>query len=255
MIMTVRQHLLKISHYIRILRNMIAATPIDSIHLHTARRPSFFSWSKFQITQHLAAPFRRARPLSLRFLSLRGLLHAFRSSKTVDTSSPVLNQVLKGREASYCVLKSLTPCVFQAKVEGSSVLYVQLDDPNFQPMLTRLRVAIKIPPEEAIYPFLDEKNAYTHRSIRNSPYIRPLREYIDDPNNPCLVFEWMDNTLWETKDEPMEHKVGIFKIVAKSCLLGLLAVQKMNSHNQYCHAGEASVSRKQCDLVLTLYSI
>ena len=129
------------------------------------------------------------------------------------------------------------------KVEGSSDSYVQLDDPNFQPMLTRLRVAIKIPPEEAIYPFLDEKTRIRTAQSVIPLNIRSLREYIDDPNNPCLVFEWMDNTLWETKDEPMEHKVGIFKIVVKSCLLGLLAVQKMNSHNQYCHAGEASVSR------------
>ena len=110
-------------------------------------------------------------------------------------------------------------------------------------MLTRLRVAIKTPPAETVDSFLDEVNVYTYPSICTSPYIRSLRKYVEDPNNRCLVLEWMDNTLWENKDEPVEHKVGVFKIVAKSCLLGLLALQKMDSHDQYCHAGEASVFR------------
>ena len=148
----------------------------------------------------------RALPLSLRFVSLCGLLRAFRSSKTSNTSNPVLKQVLKGRK-SYRVLKSLTPCVFQAKVEGGSDLYIQLNDPNFYANTsqgcnknTSSRNCGSVPRRGEV-----AERVYVPLNL----YL----EYIENPNNRCLVLEWMDNTLWETKDEPMEDKVGVFKIV------------------------------------------
>jgi hypothetical protein len=104
--------------------------------------------------------------------------------------------------------------------------------------LMRVRVAIKIPPEQA-YLFNDERNTYSWRPIKTSPHIRSLYEYIDDEANRCLVFEWMDRTLWDAKDESIAQKKYAFKTVATSCLKGLLAFQKMDGENDYCHAGES----------------
>ncbi|KAF2664008.1 kinase-like protein [Microthyrium microscopicum] len=130
----------------------------------------------------------------------------------------LLNQVVKGSKGSYRLIKSLTPHVFQAKVEGTTDL-----------------AAIKIPPANP-YLFNDEKNTYSWQTIKTCPHIRSLREFIDDESSQCLVFEWMDRTLWDAKDESTEQKMKAFKAVARSCLQGLLAFQKMDRVNDYCHA-------------------
>lgn len=74
--------------------------------------------------------------------------------------------------------------------------------------------------------------------IRNCPFIRSLREHIQDGENQCLVFEWMDHTLWDTKDESVQAKTRIFKTVAKSCLNGLRAFSDMDGQGASVHAGK-----------------
>ena len=104
---------------------------------------------------------------------------------------------------------------------------------------------IKIPPDYA-YLFHDERNSHSWRSIQTCTHIRSLREYIDDETSRCLVFEWMDRTLWDAKDESIECKLDAFKTVATSCLKGLLAFQKMDRENDYCHAGQFTSPSVYC---------
>jgi hypothetical protein len=105
-----------------------------------------------------------------------------------------------------------------------------------------LSVAIKTSPEHA-YLFNDEKATYSWRGIKTCAHIRSLHEYIDDETHKCLVFEWMDRTLWDSKNESIERKIDVFKTVAISCLKGLLAFQKMDGENDYCHAGQSTTSQ------------
>lgn len=127
-------------------------------------------------------------------------------------------------------------------------------------LITHLRIAIKISPDNP-YLFNDERNTYSWRSIRTCAHIRLLHEYIDNETSECLVFEWMDRTLWNAKDENIENKISIFKIVAISCLKGLLAFQKMDGENDYCHAGQFTIPRvyysdfNNTTLVLNLFHL
>lgn len=86
--------------------------------------------------------------------------------------------------------------------------------------------------------FLNEVETYQYECITKSPYIRSLREYINNGDGHCLVLEWMDNTLWETKKESTQAKAQVFTSVAKSCLEALAAFQDMDGTGQYIHAGE-----------------
>ncbi|KAI9730974.1 MAG: hypothetical protein M1834_005435 [Cirrosporium novae-zelandiae] len=109
----------------------------------------------------------------------------------------VLKRILKGRKGSYQVIKSLA---------------------------------------ENLKLFINEVNTYQYNCIAKSPYIRFLREYINNGESDCLVFEWMDSILWETKEENTQAKAKVFKTVAKSCLEALATFRDMDGTGQYIHA-------------------
>ncbi|KAG4444320.1 hypothetical protein IFR05_000194 [Cadophora sp. M221] len=131
------------------------------------------------------------------------LYEAIKSILFSIISRLALNQVVKGRQSSYQIAKSLAQNVFQANVVG-----------------THTSVVIKVAPDTSAL-FINEANTYQHSCIAKSPYIRSLREYINNGDSHCLVLEWMDNTLWETKEASIQAKVNVFKTVAKSCLEAL----------------------------------
>lgn len=95
---------------------------------------------------------------------------------------------------------------------------------------------MKTVPEDPLF-FINEANFYHYDCITRSPYIRALREYVNDSDGHFLVFEWMDNTLWETKEESIEAKVKVFRRIAKSCLKALAVFQDMDGNGPYVHAG------------------
>ncbi|KAE9976138.1 hypothetical protein EG328_002832 [Venturia inaequalis] len=84
--------------------------------------------------------------------------------------------------------------------------------------------------------FETESDTYEFDCIRNCLFIRSLRERIQDSENQCLVLEWMDHTLWDTKDESLQAKTRIFKTVARSCLNGLKAFSDMDGQGVSVHA-------------------
>jgi hypothetical protein len=149
----------------------------------------------------------------------------------------LLNQVLKGRKGFYRVIKSLAQNVYQANIEGTCTLSVLLSKLLRPRSLTQLSVVIKMAPE-AQNLFINEINTYQHDCITQSPYIRSLREYINNSDSHCLVLEWMDNTLWETKEASIQAKAKVFKTVAKSCLEALAVFRNMDGTGPYLHAGE-----------------
>ncbi|KAH9213192.1 kinase-like domain-containing protein, partial [Leptodontidium sp. 2 PMI_412] len=130
----------------------------------------------------------------------------------------VLNQVVKGRKGSYQAVKSLAQNIFQANVVG-----------------THTSVVLKVAPDTPTL-FINEANTYQYSCITRSPYIRSLREYINNDDSHCLVLEWMDNTLWETKEASTQAKSNVFKTVAKSCLEALAVFGDMDGTGQYVHA-------------------
>lgn len=152
-------------------------------------------------------------------------------------SQPVVNQLIKGQKGLYRVIRSLTQTVYHAKVEAtdmSSVLLLLRKRPRSTDVL---RVVLKIAPDHPKL-FVNEVKTYQYECITKSPYIRSLREYINNGDGHCLVLEWMDNTLWETKKESTQAKAQVFTTVAKSCLEALAVFQDMDGTGQYIHAGE-----------------
>lgn len=160
---------------------------------------------------------------------------------TARTSFPAmapfhLNQVVKGLKGSYQIIKTLKPNVFQAKIEDTSALSA-LSLLCLAHLLTKCSVSIKSPPSHNNVMFETESDTYEFDCIRNCLFIRSLRERIQDGENQCLVLEWMDNTLWDTKDESVQAKTRIFKTVARSCLNGLKAFSDMDGQGVSVHAG------------------
>jgi serine/threonine protein kinase len=97
-------------------------------------------------------------------------------------------------------------------------------------------IIIKTAPEHPEL-FLNEANTYQHDCIARSPYIRSQREYINTNECNCLILEWMDNTLWETKDASIEAKARVFTTVAKSCLEALAIFQDIDEVGECVHGG------------------
>ncbi|KAF1816012.1 hypothetical protein P152DRAFT_478616 [Eremomyces bilateralis CBS 781.70] len=72
--------------------------------------------------------------------------------------------------------------------------------------------------ETVILYFHSEALIYSFSSIAESPYIFQLLEEIEEPEKRCMLFEWMDTTLWDARTEPFDAKLKIFKSVARLCL-------------------------------------
>lgn len=78
---------------------------------------------------------------------------------------------------------------------------------------------------------------YEFPCIRSSPYIRAMREVIDNDEDKCMVFEWMDSDLWHIDSQ--RHRTGspLPKVVAKSVLNALLVLEDMEGQGPTVHTG------------------
>src|SRR5450432_1938330 len=86
--------------------------------------------------------------------------------------------------------------------------------------------------------FINEAKTYQYDCISRYQYIRSLCEYVNNGDNHYLALEWMDSTLWETKDKSNKSKANIFKTVAKSCLEALVAFRNIDGNGGCVHGGE-----------------
>lgn len=82
-----------------------------------------------------------------------------------------------------------------------------------------------------------EQNVYQFNCIRESPYIRAMRESIDNITDKCLVFEWMDSDLWSLRNFKQPPNSPLLKTVAKSTLNALSAFSDMDGQGPAVHTG------------------
>ena len=101
-------------------------------------------------------------------------------------------------------------------------------------LICLISVAVKTPPKEDSL-FLNEVDTYAYKSISVSPHIRALREYVNTESDHFLVFEWMEKTLWDTKNESVEAKLKVFKPIVRSSLKGLIAFENPDGFGPHCH--------------------
>ena len=66
-----------------------------------------------------------------------------------------------------------------------------------------------------------ETSIYDFKSVRDSPYIRELREVVDNGTDRCMIFEWMDTNLWGVHRQKRELGSSFVKLTAKSALEAL----------------------------------
>ena len=91
--------------------------------------------------------------------------------------------------------------------------------------------------------FEDERYLYGFEEIRQSPHIRSFLDFIDpanasenkvtnhidgsvDPQVPCLIFEWMDHTLWRLPSAPYRSNSVLPRIIARSVLSALALLKR-----------------------------
>jgi hypothetical protein len=85
-----------------------------------------------------------------------------------------------------------------------------------------------------------EVNCYEFRCIRNSPYIRSIREVIDNGTDQCMVFEWMDTDLWSLRARAQELGQPFLKVTAKSILEAVKVFSDMDGQGPVVHTGKVS---------------
>jgi hypothetical protein len=84
-----------------------------------------------------------------------------------------------------------------------------------------------------------EVGNYEFDCIKQSPYIRPMREVIDNTDK-CTIFEWMDSDIWSLRGKQGPPTSLLLKTVAKSVLGALVAFVDMDGQGLTTHTGKAS---------------
>ena len=83
-----------------------------------------------------------------------------------------------------------------------------------------------------------EVNCYEFQCIQNSPHIRSIREVIDNGEDQCMVFEWMDTDLWSLRARARELGQPFFKVAAKSILEAVRVFSDMDGQDPVVHTDE-----------------
>lgn len=100
---------------------------------------------------------------------------------------------------------------------------------------------VKTPGHPVLYS--REVNNYEFDCIKHSPYIRSMREVIDDTDQ-CMVFEWMDSDIWSLRRKQGPPNSLLLKTVARSVLGALVAFVDMDGEGLAVHTGKASSPMK-----------
>jgi hypothetical protein len=88
-----------------------------------------------------------------------------------------------------------------------------------------------------------EMNVYEFDCINRSPYIRSIREVVENKTDRCMIFEWMDHDLWSLRNQQQSLNQKFVKIVAKSVLNALVAFLDMDGNGAAVHTGQINCSK------------
>lgn len=83
-----------------------------------------------------------------------------------------------------------------------------------------------------------EVGNYEFDCIKESPYIRSMREVIDNTDK-CMIFEWLDSDLWSLRGRQNPPSSILLKTVARSVLGALVAFVDMDGEGLAVHIGES----------------
>ena len=83
-----------------------------------------------------------------------------------------------------------------------------------------------------------EVNCYEFHCIQHSPYIRSIREVIDNGTDKCMVLEWMDTDLWSLRSRAQKLGRPFLKVAAKSILEAVKVFSDMDGQDPVVHTGE-----------------
>jgi hypothetical protein len=82
-----------------------------------------------------------------------------------------------------------------------------------------------------------EVGNYEFDCIKQSPYIRPMREVIDNADK-CMIFDWMDSDIWSLRAKQGPPTPLLLKTVARSVLGALVAFGDMDGEGVAVHTGK-----------------
>lgn len=82
-----------------------------------------------------------------------------------------------------------------------------------------------------------EVNCYEFRCIYHCPYVRAIREVIDNGVDKCMIFEWMDIDLWSLRARAPELGRPFLKTTAKAVLEAVKVFSDMDGQATAVHTG------------------
>jgi len=89
-----------------------------------------------------------------------------------------------------------------------------------------------------------EVGNYEFDCIKHSPYIRSIREVMDNADK-CMIFDWMDSDIWSLRAKQGPPTSLLLKTVARSVLGAPVAFVDMDGEGVTVHTGNASSPDKR----------
>ncbi|CZS95451.1 hypothetical protein WAI453_011374 [Rhynchosporium graminicola] len=129
-------------------------------------------------------------------------------------------QTITGSKGSYELTRAIVNGVHRSRVFKAKILY------GTDSVLHGSHVLIKTTTPERRKFLSQEHDVYCKPAISSSPFVRKLYDKISDP--PCLVLEWMDQTLAEVPPETQFRNDALYKAIFEA---GLHAVTALYDEN------------------------